>query len=90
MNTNSSGSMGDKELLTDSIASQKLISNNYNVFASECVNVNLKNDFLSILREEQQIQTDLYNEMQKNGWYQVSQADQNKIAQARMKYSNMK
>jgi hypothetical protein len=52
--------MGDKEYLMDSLQSQKKISENYNTFASECVNTNLKNDFLNILRDEQQIEYELF------------------------------
>ncbi|MBC7765892.1 MAG: spore coat protein, partial [Hyphomonadaceae bacterium] len=44
----SNQTMGDKELINDSIASQKMIESNYDTYANECVNVNLRNDFLNI------------------------------------------
>jgi len=81
--------MGDKELIDDSISSQKLIETNYSTFANECVNPTLRTDFLNILKEEHDIQADLFTEMQKRGWYQTKAADQNDINQAKQKYSTM-
>lgn len=86
MNNMNNQLMGDKEILNDSIASQKLIGTNYDTFANECVNPNLRTDFLNILREEHDIQADLFNEMQKRGWYQTKAADQNMINQAKQKF----
>ncbi len=80
--------MGDKELMNDSIASQKLIESSYNTFANECVNPSLRTDFLNILKEEHDIQADLFSEVQKRGWYQVKPADQNEIQQSMQKYSS--
>ena len=81
--------MGDMELINDSISSQKLIESNYSTFANECVNPSLRTDFLNILKEEHDIQADLFTEMQKRGWYQTKAADQNEVAQAKQKYSAM-
>lgn len=81
--------MGDKELMNDSIASQKLIESTYNTYANECVNPSLRSDFLNILKEEHDIQADLFSEVQKRGWYQTKPADQNEIAQSKQKFSSM-
>ena len=82
-------SLGDKEIVNDSIASQKLIESTYNSFANECVNTNLRTDFLNILREEHDIQADLFIEMQKRGWYNVQQAGQPQIQQAKTKFESV-
>jgi spore coat protein CotF len=81
--------MGDIDLLNDSIASQKLISDNYNTFANECATPNLRDEFMNILKDEHQIQSELFSEMQKRGWYQVKPADQNLVMQAKQKYQNI-
>lgn len=73
----------DKELIGDSVSSQKFISSNYDTFANECVTPELRNDFLNILNEEHQIQAELFTEMQNRGWYQVQPAEQTKIQQAK-------
>jgi spore coat protein CotF len=80
--------MNDQEYINDSVASQKLLSEIYNTYANECVNVNLRDEFLNILKEEHQIQTDLFQEMQKRGWYTVKQADQNMITAAKDKLNS--
>lgn len=89
MQMNKPGQMGDMEMINDSIASQKLISDTYNTYANECATPNLRDDFLNILKDEHQIQADLFTEMQKRGWYQVSPADQNKVTQAKQKFQSM-
>lgn len=84
MNTNL---FGDREMMDDALSSQKFISEGYNSFANECATPALKTDFMNILTEEHQIQHELFLEMQKRGWYQVEAADQNKIQQAKQKFS---
>ena len=80
--------MNDQERMTDFICSEKKMSANYDTFASECVSLPLRDDFLSILNQSHQIQTDLFKMAQSKGWYQVEQAPQNKVSQAYTKFSN--
>lgn len=77
----------DKEILTDMLSSQKLITNGYNTFANECATPAIKTDFINLLKEEHQIQNEVFQEMHKRGWYPTESADQNKINQAKQKYS---
>ena len=79
--------MREKEMLQDSLISQKCITGSYNTFAGECVNEQLRSAFLNILDDEHRIQADIFCAMQSNGWYQVEAADQQKIQQARTKFS---
>lgn len=79
--------MNDKDMINDSIASQKLIESTYNTYTNECVNPKLRNDFINILKEEHDIHYDLFTEAQKRGWYQVQPADMSQITQAKQKYS---
>jgi|WetSurMetagenome_2_1015567.scaffolds.fasta_scaffold1098505_1 spore coat protein CotF len=81
--------MGDMEIVNDSIASQKLISSNYDTFANECATPNLRDEFMNILKDEHQIQAELFTEMQKRGWYQTQPADDQKVTQAKQKFQNM-
>jgi spore coat protein CotF len=83
------GNMGDMEIVNDSIASQKLISSTYDTYANECATPNLRDEFMNILKDEHQIQSELFTEMQKRGWYQVSPADQQKVTQAKQKFQNI-
>jgi spore coat protein CotF len=79
--------MGDKELLQDSLLSQKTMTGSYNTFAGECVNEQLRGAFLNILDDEHRIQADIFSNMQSRGWYQVEAADQQKVQNTKQKYS---
>lgn len=86
---NMQAKFGDKEILTDVLSSQKFVTDGYNTFANECATPALRADFMNILNEEHQIQNEIFTEMQTRGWYPVEAADQNKINQARQKYTSM-
>ena len=72
--------MNDQERVTDMILSEKKMSTNYNIFASECVDDQLRNEYLSIMNKSHQTQTALFKAAQSKGWYTVEQAPQNKIS----------
>ena len=82
-----SGSFTEKEMLDDMLSSQKFVTDGYNTSANECATPVIKSEFMNILNEEHQIQHEVFLEMQKRGWYQTDAADQNKIDQARQKFS---
>ena len=86
MADNQNSSFADQQMMDDALSSQKFITSTYNTFANECASSALKSEFMNILSEEHQIQHDIFSEMQKRGWYQTEQADQNKINQAKQKY----
>ncbi len=79
---------GEKERLTDTITSQKMICSTYDTFANECVCEELMNTMLTILDDEHKIQHALFKEMQNRGWYTPENAEQNKIEQEKNKYSS--
>ena len=79
--------MGDKEILQDSLQSQKHISDSYNLYAGECVNEQLRSEMLSILHDEHCIQADIFGNLQSKGWYKVEAADQMKINETRQQYA---
>lgn len=80
--------MNDQERITDLILTEKKMSANYDTFASECVNVQLRDEFLKLLNQGHQTQTKLFQTAQQKGWYQVEQAPQQKISQAEQKFTN--
>lgn len=80
-------SFTEKEMLDDMLSSQKFVTDGYNTSANECATPVIKSEFMNILNEEHQIQHEVFLEMQKRGWYQTDAADQNKIDQARQKFS---
>lgn len=88
MNTaNNATSFTEQQILQDSLMSQKHLAESYNMYAGECVNEQLRSTMLTILNDEHKIQSDIFNNMQSHGWYQVEQAEQQKIQKARQKFS---
>lgn len=79
--------IGEKEILQDGLISQKHVTESYNTFAGECVNEQLRSTFLRILDEEHTIQANMFCTLQSHGWYQVEPAQQQKVDQARQKFS---
>ena len=80
--------MKDQEMMTDLLFSEKKLSGNYNEYASECVNVQLRDTFVTLLTESHRTQTDLFKTAQQRGWYQVEQAPEQKVSQAQQKFAN--
>ncbi|HCC34584.1 MAG TPA: spore coat protein [Ruminococcaceae bacterium] len=80
--------MKDKEWMQDVLSSQKLITSNYNTFANECATPELRQDMLSLLHEEHDIQAEVFDEMNTRGWYPTTPAEQQKIEQAKQKFMN--
>ena len=80
---------GDKEIMNDVLSNQKHITGIYNTFSNECVCETLRNDMLTILREEHNIQADVFNEMQKRGWYAPPQADTTAVNQVKTKFTGI-
>ncbi len=79
--------MTEKEILQDCLSSQKFATTNYNIWAGECVNPQLKSAFLNILDDEHKIQQDIFTDMNTNGWYPVQPAEQQKLQQVKQKFS---
>ena len=79
----------DQEIMDDILGSQKHITGVYNTFSSECVNPTLRNDFLQILREEHNIQSTIFTDMQKRGWYATQPAEQQMVDKAKTKFENI-
>ena len=74
--------MNDQERITDLILSEKKMTANYNTFASECVDPQLRGEYLGILNKSHQTQSELFRAAQSKGWYTVEQAPQSKISEA--------
>jgi len=81
--------MQEKEIFNDVLTSQKFVTETYNTFANECATPNIRTEFINILNEEHQIQAEVFDEMQKRGWYPTPAADMQKVQQAKQKYQNM-
>ena len=81
--------MQEKEVFDDVLTSQKFITETYNTYANECATPDIRDEFMNILNEEHQIQAEIYDEMTKRGWYKTEPAEQQKINQAKTKFTAM-
>ena len=80
--------MKDQEVITDLMLNEKKMSANYNTYASECVNTQLRDTFVKMLAQSHETQSRLFSTAQQKGWYQVEQAPAQKVDQARQKFTN--
>lgn len=79
--------MKDQEMMADMLTMEKKLSNNYDLFASECVNAALRNEFIKDFTQSHTTQAELFQAARSRGWYQVEQAPQDKVNQAKTKYT---
>ena len=79
--------MQDKELLSDALNAQKQITGAYDTCANECATPAIRDEMLSILREEHTIQARVFTELQKRGWYPTPMAEEQKLQNARQKFA---
>lgn len=82
--------MNDQERVTDMILTEKKMSTNYNTFASECVDDQLRDEYLKILNQSHMTQTALFKAAQTKGWYTVEVAPQSKISETYNKFNAQK
>lgn len=82
--------MNDQERVTDMILTEKKMSTNYNTFASECVDDQLRDEYLNILNQSHMTQTALFKAAQTKGWYTVEAAPQSKISETYNKFNAQK
>ncbi|MDR1465595.1 MAG: spore coat protein [Oscillospiraceae bacterium] len=81
--------LADQEILTDVLTAQKQICGTYNTYSSECMNQSLKSDMLNILRDEQSMQSSVFGEMHKRGWYEPKPAQQQAVCQTQTKFEGV-
>lgn len=82
--------MNDQERITDMILTEKKMSTNYNTFASECVDDQLRDEYLKILNQSHMTQTALFKAAQSKGWYTVEQAPASKVSETYNKFNAQK
>ncbi len=77
---------GDQEMMKDLLAAQKSMTQQYNTFANLSATPALKSELLNLLREEHQIEHDIFSEMQKRGWCSQQPADPEQVSQVRSQF----
>ncbi len=82
-------SFDDQAKMTDSLNTQKSITQQYNHYAGECSTKSRRNKLMDILNEEHEMQYEVFSAMQKRGWYTPQQAESKKQQQACKQFTQM-
>lgn len=82
--------MNERDFINDILATEKYITDNFNVFAREASNQILHQDVMDILNESHQAARNLFNMMFKKGWYSLTAAQQQDIQQTAQQFQNYK
>jgi spore coat protein CotF len=77
----------DKELAQDALCTEKFLAAQYNAFLAECATPDMIGCLGDLLCETHRMQQGLFREMNSRGWYPVTTAEEQKIAQAKQKFS---
>lgn len=78
---------GDREMMQDALSSQKQVAAAYDSFANECSSPAVMSELMNILNEEHQLQHEVFDELQKRGWYTTEPAPQKKIDECREQFT---
>lgn len=76
----------DRDRLNDMLATEKWLTDGYNVFVREASHQALHNDILHILNETHRACRDVFNLMFEKGWYSLQPEEPNQIAKERQKF----
>lgn len=77
----------DKEILGDGLATAKATTSNYNMFSNECVHPEVRNAMLHILKQEHDIQDDVFHMMSSKGFYPTPAAEAKKVTETKQRYA---
>ncbi|NLK07411.1 MAG: spore coat protein [Firmicutes bacterium] len=80
--------MNDRDFVNDVLATEKYLTDNFNVFARETSYANLHSDVESILCDTHKAARESFTLMFQKGWYVLEGVDQQKIQQEQQHFSN--
>lgn len=80
--------MNEQEKISDFLLSEKKMTANYDIFAAECVNVPLRDEFLKLFHQGHMNQSKLFQVGQKKGWYKPENATTDQVQTAYTKFSD--
>lgn len=75
-----------KEILGDALQTQKAATGQFNMAANECVHEDVRQTMLHILKQEHEIQQDVFELMHAAGFYPTPEADANKVMEAKQQF----
>lgn len=80
----------DRDRINDLLASEKYLTEGYNISTFEATNPQLHSTLSNILNETHRNREQLFNAMEQRGWYKTEQADHQQVIQAYNKFNEYK
>ena len=80
--------MNERDFLNDILATEKYLSDNFNIFAREASNQSLHREVMTILDETHATARTLFNLMFEKGWYKLTAADPQEIQKTTQQFQN--
>jgi len=80
----------EQEIMTDDLNTEKRSSTCYSSYLAEATCQQLRQELNQIINENQQVQYEIFDNMQKRGWYQPKNAQLNEIQQSVQKHGQIK
>ena len=77
----------DKDKITDLLSAEKFLAGNYNTFLLESATPEVKRCLFELLGDTHSMQQQIFAEMQSRGWYPTPKAEEQKLMQAKQKFS---
>jgi len=84
-----SPTFSEQEIMNDVLSSEKQMITAYGTYLAESTCENLRSDLAKIINDKQQIQYQIFDAMQKKGWYNVKNANMNDVQTATQKYQTV-
>lgn len=77
----------DEDYAHDLLMTEKQLCSTLAIATSEAATESVRNGFKNILSGQFDLQNQVFKTMSSNGWYQLEQAEANKVQQAKSKFS---
>lgn len=81
--------LSDKDLLHDSLATEKQIINSYSIGITESSCENLRDTLVNNLKAAESMQYKLFDTMRQKGWYEIKDAQDNDVQNLKNKSNQM-
>ncbi len=81
--------MTDQDIANTILNDYKLLASSLNTYITESQNDTLRKDYIKLLQETYNAQKQIFDAMNKKGWYEIQQADVSEIAKAQNEYANI-
>ncbi|GMQ60374.1 hypothetical protein AN1V17_47740 [Vallitalea sediminicola] len=78
----------EEDLINDCLVSEKQLCSTLSTAVTEAATPNVRQEFENALNNSFCTQDNVYKEMTTKGWYKVEAAEQNKISEAKTKFSS--